>query len=151
MFGTRLAFVWLIILLFAILLWQVAKGGHPAQVVPEISYSEFLARVASGKVSKVTIAGSVVQGSDTNGASFRVIAPSNQLAMVEGLQQHGVEIRFKETAEQGWPSMLLNLAPVFVIAVVWFYPIRQKRKSRSTGEGPASSPPPQESKTRFGP
>jgi cell division protease FtsH len=148
--ATKTATFWLVIVVSSFLLWQVVRS-QSAQTIPEISYSDFLARVVSGKVSKVTIAGSVVQGSDANGGSFRVIAPSNQSVMVESLQQHGVEIRFKETAEQGWPSVLLNLVPVFVIAVVWFYLIRQKRKSRSTGEGPSSSLPPQESKTRFGP
>jgi hypothetical protein len=111
--ATKTATFWLVIVVSSFLLWQVVRS-QSAQTIPEISYSEFLARVASGKVSKVTIAGSVVQGSDANGGSFRVIAPSNQSVMVESLQQHGVEIRFKETAEQGWPSVLLNLVPVFV-------------------------------------
>lgn len=139
MTGAKLAFFWLVIVVSAFLLWQVVKGGHPAQVLPEISYSEFLARVASGQVSKVTIAGSVVQGSDAKGGSFRVIAPSNQSAMLETLQQHGVEVRFKETSEQGWPIMVLNLFPLIVLAMLWFYLVREKQKRRLAEKGPADS------------
>jgi cell division protease FtsH len=141
---------WIVIVVSATLLWQVVKTGSTAQAVPEISYSDFLARVASGQVSKVTIARSVVRGSDAKGSSFRVIVPSNQTAMLDALQQHGVEIWFKETAEQGWPSWILNLVPLILLAALWFFMIRQMQRRRSAGDGPASYPPPQESKPRFG-
>ena len=58
----KTALFWLVILVSAILLWQTAKPGGSAQAVPEVSYSDFLARVAKGQVSSVTIAGSVVGG-----------------------------------------------------------------------------------------
>jgi cell division protease FtsH len=135
----------------AFLLWQVARAGGSAQAVPEISYSDFLARVARGQVSKVTIAGSVVQGSGASGGSFRVIVPSNQSAVLDALQQHGVEIWFKETTEQSRANWILNLAPLILLAALWFFMIRQMQRKRSTGDVPSSSVPPLESKPRFGP
>ena len=72
---------WAVIVVSAFLLWQVVRSGGPTQTVPEISYSEFLGRIASGQVSKVSIAGSVVHASDAKGGGFRVIAPSNQSAI----------------------------------------------------------------------
>ena len=103
----RTVVFWLVIVVSAFLLWQVAKTGGSAQSDPEISYTEFLARVANGKVGTVTIAGSVVRGAGSNG-KFRVIAPPNQNAMLEALQQHGVEIRFKEVADQTFATWILN-------------------------------------------
>lgn len=143
---------WAVIVVTAFLLWQVVRSGGPAQAVPEISYSEFLGRVTDGhgQVSKVTIAGSVVHGSDAKGGSFRVIAPSNQAAMLEVLQQHGVEIWFKETPEQNWPNWMLNLAPLVLLAALWFFMIRQMQRRRSLAEGSSSSTPPQ-GPQRFGP
>jgi len=141
---------WMVIVVSATLLWQVVKTGSTAQAAPEISYSDFSARVASGQVSKVTIAGSVVRGSDAKGSSFRVIAPSNQAVMLDALQQHGVEIWFKETPGQGWPSWILNLAPLILLGALWFFMIRQMQRRRSVGEGPSSFTPPQESKPRCG-
>ena len=142
---------WAVIVVSAFLLWQVVRPGSTAQAVPEISYSELLTRVTSGQVSRVTIAGGVVHGSDAKGGNFRVVAPPNQAAMLDALKQHGVEIWFKETSEQTWPSWILNLLPLILLAVLWFFVIRQMQKRRSGGDGPPSPTPFQESKTRFGP
>jgi|ERR1019366_657708 cell division protease FtsH len=149
--AARTALFWLVIVVSAFLLWQVVKSGGTAQAVPEISYTEFLARVANGQVSKVTIAGSMVRGSDAKGGSFRVIAPSNQAAMLDALQQHGVEIWFREAPEQSWPSWILNLAPLILLGALWFFMIRQMQSKRLMGQGPSASTPPQESNPRFGP
>ena len=113
--GMKAAVFWMVIVVSAFLLWQTAKSGGPSRVVSEISYSDFLARVASAQVSSVTIAGNVVRGLDAKGRSFRVIAPATQTAMVDALQQHGVEIWFKGTPDQGWPSWILNLAPLILL------------------------------------
>jgi ATP-dependent Zn protease len=87
--GAKTVAFWAVIVVSAFLLWQVVRSDGPAQTVPEISYSEFLGRVASGQVSRVAIAGSVVHASDAKGGGFRVIVPSNQSAMLDDLQQHG--------------------------------------------------------------
>jgi len=91
--ATKTATFWLVIVVSSFLLWQVVRS-QSAQAIPEISYSDFLARVASGQVSKVSIAGTVVRGSGANGGSFRVIVPLNQSEVLDALQQHGVEIWF---------------------------------------------------------
>lgn len=142
---------WVVILVSATLLWQVVKTGSTAQAIPEISYSEFLTRVASGQVSRVSIAGSVVRGSDAKGGNFRVVAPGNQAAMLDALEEHRVEIWFKETTEQGWPNWILNLLPLILLGALWFFMIRQMQRRRSGGDGPPSSASLQDSKTRFGP
>jgi cell division protease FtsH len=142
---------WMVIVVSAVLLWQVVKSGSSAQAVPEISYSDFLARVASGQVSAVAIAGSVVNGMDTKHGSFRVIAPPNQAPMLDTLQQHGVNIRFRQASEQSQANWILNLAPLILLAAVWFFMIRQMQRRRSSEDRLSDFPPPQESKPRFGP
>jgi cell division protease FtsH len=142
---------WMVVLVAAFLLSRVVRNGSAAQAVPEISYTEFLARVASGQVSKVTIAGSLVRGFDGKGGNFRVVAPSNQAALLDALQQHGVEIWFKGTADQTWPSWILNLLPLILLGALWLFMIRQMQTRRSGGAGPPSSGSVQDSKTRFGP
>ena len=144
---------WAVILVSAVLLWQVVRSGANEQRVPELSYSQFLSQIANNQISKVTIAGSVVHGYDTKGSSFRVIAPPNQSAMLESLQEHGVEIWFKEAAEQGWPNWIMNLMPLILLAALWFFMIRQMQKgNRLRASGSATgSPSPSVSQTRFGP
>jgi cell division protease FtsH len=151
MIPAKPAFYWLVIVVCAVLLWQVAKSSHPSHAAPEISYSEFLTGVASGQVSKVVISGSVVQGTEARGGNFRVIAPSDQAAMLQSLREHAVEIRFRETSDQGWPSMMLNLFPVIVLAFLWCYLVREKQKRRMAEKGSPNAAPPQEQKPRFGP
>ena len=141
---------WMVIVVSAFLLWQTVKSGGTAQAVPEISYTEFLSRVASGQVSKVTIAGGMVRGYGANG-SFRVIAPSSHAAMLDALQQHGVEIWFKEAPEQSWPNWILNLLPLILLGALWFFMIRQMQRRRSGGDASSNPMPPQEAKPRFGP
>ncbi|MGB6385304.1 MAG: ATP-dependent metallopeptidase FtsH/Yme1/Tma family protein [Terriglobales bacterium] len=147
----RTVVFWAVIVVSAFLLWQVVKSGSSAQAVPEISYSDFLTRVAGGQVSEVRIAGSVVRGTDTKGNGFRIVAPANQAAMLDALQQHGVAIWFKETSDQTWPNWILNLAPLILLGALWFFMIRQVRGRRSSGDGPPGFPPPQETKPGFGP
>jgi|SRR5271165_603852 len=141
---------WLVIAGSAFVLWQTVKSPGSARAVPEISYSEFLTRVAGGQVSRVTIAGSVVQGSDAKGGIFRVIAPANQTAMLEALQEHGVDIWFQEKPEQGWPNWILNVAPLILLAALWFFMIRQMQKRRSGGDVTASTTSSQDFRPRFG-
>jgi cell division protease FtsH len=148
---TRAVLFWTVIAASAFLLGQTVKSGSTARPASEISYSDFLTRIVNGQVSAVTIAGNVVNGVDAKVGSFRVIAPSNQTAMLDALQQHGVEIWFKEAPDQGWPSWILNLLPLILLAVLWFFMIRQMQRKRSVGDGPSSYTPPQEPKPRFGP
>ena len=143
---------WAVITVSAFLLWQAVKAKPADQNAEEISYSRFLSQVADGQVSKVVIAGRMVSGYDSKGGNFRVIAPPNQSAMLETLQQHGVEIWFRETSEQGWTSWILNLLPLVLLAAVWFFMIRQMQTAnrvRSAREG--QFPPPTDSPTRFAP
>ena len=139
---------WLVIVVSAYLLWQVVRANPENQNTPEISYSRFLAQVAEGQVTKVTISGSVVRGYDSKGGSFRVIAPQNQSAMLDALQQHGVDIWFRESPEQGWPTWLLNLAPLVLLAALWFFMIRQMLIKRNRLQTPTPSP---DASTRYGP
>jgi ATP-dependent Zn protease len=88
MSGIGKVFFALIIAAAAVMIWQVARVHSTAQAVREISYSDFSARVTSDQIKRVTIAGSAIRGSDTNGNSFRVVAPSNQAAMMTILEQH---------------------------------------------------------------
>jgi cell division protease FtsH len=149
--AAKAAFFWLIIVVSAFLLWQVVKTRSTVQAVPEISYTEFLARVANGQVSKVTIAGNLVRGSGARGGDFRVVAPTNNAAMLDALQQHGVEVWFKGATEQSGENWILNLLPLILLGALWYFMIRQMQRRTSGRDGPSNPGPLQESKSRFGP
>jgi cell division protease FtsH len=134
---------WFVIVLAAVLLWQTVRSGGSSRRVPEISYSEFLSQVEAGRVSKVTISGTEIYGSYRDNREFRVIGPSSQADMLYTLHQNNVEIWFRQSSQGGWGSWLLNLAPLVLLAVLWFFMIRQMRLKRSaappTGTATADS------------
>jgi len=134
---------WIVILFAAVVLWQVVKVPNSTKAAPEISYSQFLSEVNGGEVTRVKISRSHAEGSYRDGRSFRVIVPSSQEQMLATLEAKGVEIWYTE-AENGNPwSWLVNLLPLALLAVLWYYMIRQMRARRplGTGANPGSTPP----------
>ena len=95
---------------------------------PEISYSRFLALIEKGQVSKVTIMGSQIRGSDTTGGTFRVVIPSNQSAVLEALQQHGVEIWVRYVSGITWPYWILNCSPLLILSILCLLMFRQRQR-----------------------
>ena len=150
----KAAIFWIVVLVSAFLLWQVVRAAPANRNTPEVSYSRFMSQVSNGQVSRVTISGREIRGLDDKGASFRVIAPPDQSAMIAALQQHGIEIWFRDSSAQDWPNWILNLAPLILLAALWFFMIRQMQmRSRKSGAGsefstPSGSAP---SQSRFGP
>jgi cell division protease FtsH len=131
---------WLVIVISAFLLWQSVRTGPNQQRIQEISYSEFLSQVDSGNVSKVTILGTHVNGQYRDGQSFQVTAPSSQEGMIRALREKNVEIWFKDTSNGGWPAWLLNLAPLILLAALWFFMIRQMKQRQNPSQTNSNYP-----------
>jgi cell division protease FtsH len=128
---------WIVISISALLLWQVVKNSNQStQSVPEISYSQFLSQVDSGNVAKVRIAGSIGQGTYGDRSSFRVIVPAAQEQMLEALRQKQVEVWYADKPDQSLAGWLMNLAPLALLAALWFFMICQM-KSRANARADA--------------
>ena len=132
--GVRAVVFWLVIMLSAFLLWQVVQKRPNQQTIPEISYSEFLSQVEAGNVVKVTISNSQVNGIYRDNSSFRVTAPARQEAMLQTLRQKNVEIWFRDTASGDRASWLLNIAPLLLLAALWFFMMRQMKSREAQRE-----------------
>ena len=130
---------WLVIVVSASLLWQTVKSAqNKPPETPEISYSEFLSRVEAGNVAKVSISKTQVNGNYRDGRSFRLTGPTNQEGMLQTLHQKSVEIRFTDAAEENWSTRLSNIAPIILLAVLWFFMIRQMKPRQA--QPPADRP-----------
>jgi cell division protease FtsH len=136
---------WAVILVSAIVLWQVARNGNTqAQHTPEISYSEFLSQVNAGNVAKVTIARSRATGNYGTGGAFTVVIPASQEQMLASLQQKNVEVWYADSSGDT-SQWLMNLAPLGLLAALWFFMIRRmqaKTKPIPQVVGGASQFPP---------
>jgi cell division protease FtsH len=117
---------WMVIILSAVLLWQVVKAGNTGQKDKDINFSQFMADVDQGNVKEVTISGMEVHGKYRNDNSgFHTTAPANYPDMIKALKDKGVSMTFKDMNSGGWPTWLLNLAPLILLAALWFFMIRQ--------------------------
>jgi cell division protease FtsH len=117
---------WLVIILSAVLLWQVVKAGNTGQKDKEVNFSQFMSDVDQGNVKEVTISGMEVRGKYRNDNSgFHTTAPVNYPDMIKTLKDKGVSMTFHDMNSGGWPTWLLNLAPLILLAALWFFMIRQ--------------------------
>jgi cell division protease FtsH len=116
---------WLVIVLSAFLLWQVVKTSGGGQKEKEVNFSQFLNDVNSGNVQKVTINGQEVRGDYADKTKFHTTVPANYPDMYKTLSDKHVAIEVKDASGGGWPSWLFNLAPIILLAALWFFMIRQ--------------------------
>ncbi len=116
---------WLAIVLSAFLLWQVVKAGTSGQKEKEVNFSQFMSDVDQSKVKEVTISSQEVHGKYADGSGFHTTAPVNYPDMIKTLGDKGVSMNFRDINAGSWPSWLLNLAPLVLLAALWFFMIRQ--------------------------
>jgi cell division protease FtsH len=116
---------WLVIVVSAFLLWTVVKQGSAGQKDREVNFSQFMSDVDQGKVVEVTIIGMEIRGKQNDNSLFHTTVPANYPDMIKTLRDKGVAITVKDISNGSWPSWLLNLAPLVLLAALWFFMIRQ--------------------------
>src|ERR1700751_2219322 len=82
--------------------------------------------VDQGNVREVEIIGMEVRGKYRNdNAGFHTTVPANYPDMIKTLREKGVNITIRDVTNGSWPTWLLNLAPLILLAALWFFLIRQ--------------------------
>jgi cell division protease FtsH len=115
---------WLVILVSAFLLWQVVTASHAGPKEKEVNFSQFLLDVNQGRVKEVTVTGMEVRGKYSDGSTFHTTQPANYPAIYDTLQGKNVVITIRDVSNSSW-SWLINLAPLALLALLWFFMIRQ--------------------------
>jgi len=128
---------WLVVVAAGTLLWLSVKRNQTAHSSPEISYSQFLSQLDSGAVAKVRISGNVIEGTYREGGGFRVNTPTDQEALVQELRSKDVEVWYESNGGNSTKNWLMNLAPLLLLALLWFFMIRTIR-ARNNPQSPAS-------------
>jgi cell division protease FtsH len=110
----------------------------------EISYSDFISKLDQGQVRRVTITQSRIEGTYVEGEEGKEVAfttsriPDSDIeALIQKLQEQGVE--FSGKVESTWWRDVLNLLvfPILIFALLWFLVIRRLFR-RTGGAGPLS-------------
>jgi len=128
--------IWVIIALLLIALFNLFQS--PAQRVRsnEISFSELLTQVDSGRVQDVTISGQQISGHYNDGGTFQTYAP-NDPSLVERLYNKGVTIKAKPS-DENVPSLmdvLVSWFPMLLLIAVWIFFMRQMQSGGGRAMG----------------
>jgi len=117
---------WLVIVVSAFLLWQVVRTGSSGPKEKEVNFSQFMSDVDQGLVREVVITAQDVKGKyKADNSSFHSTVPPNYPDMYKTLHDKGVSVTVKDITNGTWPSWILNLAPLVLLAALWFFMIRQ--------------------------
>jgi cell division protease FtsH len=151
---------WLAIVLLGVMLWQlVSRNGQQAREVTPV-YSEWAAKVEAGEVKEVTIYLSQIayegQGEYRVPADqkFRVTIAKEDLPVVEkAMKDKGVKFNVKEVRSNDWLILLVNAAPLLLLAGFVFFLMRQMQaggnKALSFGKSRARLLSAQQKKVTF--
>lgn len=131
---------WLVVSVSAMLLWEAVRST-PQQRQPEISYSQFMSEVDSGRVANVRIRGTQIDGTYRDGKShFHLTGPANPAVYTDALRQKGVEVWFGNANSHSVPLQLLGTwAPLVLLGAMWLFMIR-KMQRRNAPVSPRPDP-----------
>ncbi len=151
---------WLAIVLLGVMLWQLVSKNGQAQREQTPAYSEFMAKVDAGEIKEVTIylapnayeiQGEYKVPSDTK---FRTTIAKEDLPVVsKALRDKGLKISVKEVHNNDWLILLVNAAPLLLLAGFVFFLMRQMQaggnKALSFGKSRARLLSAQQKKVTF--
>lgn len=134
--------IFLGLLLFLFLLFDVFQGATSPRPGREITFSQLLSEVNGGRVRDVVIAGNDVSGHFSDGAAFETYAP-NDPALVSRLYDKGVNITAKPPTSNSptFFGLLISWFPMLLLIGVWIFFMRQVQggggKAMGFGRSPA--------------
>ena len=132
---TRNIFLWLVI---AGVLYMVASSMNQQPPSQSMNYSQFISKVESGDVAKVTIDDTRIVGELNNGNRFETIKPPMlDLDLLPALHSNRVEIVGREPERQGFLTQLfLSILPILLILAIFIFFMRQMQGGGRGGGGP---------------
>ncbi len=116
--------LWLVIGLVMVFLFNLFNT--PQTSSQELPYSDFLAFVEKGQVTKVLIDKDKIQGTFTNNSPFVTVMPANDPDLIKELRAKGVVIQVKAHEEAPWYlTVLISWFPMLLLIGVWIFFMRQ--------------------------
>ena len=122
--------IWLIIALGVLLLLHYCKQSPDRyQAIP---YTEFLKKVESGLLSKVTTINNTILWESSDGSLFKTVVPQSNSAL-DLLMRKNVLVRAEEPPQPPWfLQTLFSWLPFLLFAILWFFYFQ---KGSGTGGG----------------
>ena len=93
--------IWAVIGVLLVALYGVLNRGSHAGGPAQITYSQLLNRVDSGRIKAATIRGEIVEARDSDGKSYTTVTPMNQDDLIKRLGATGADIDVKPCTSRG--------------------------------------------------
>ncbi len=123
---SRNLFLWFIIALLLIALFNVFEGGMTQNQQQEIGFSDFVQAVESGEVSRTVIQGDTVKGEFVDGTKFQALVPPDA-NVTERLINNNVRFKVEtvDNTSSFISSIFISLLPVLLFIGIWVYFMKQ--------------------------
>ena len=110
---------WLILFFLLVALFNVFSG-NTMNNKRELSFSQFLDQVGSGKVSEVVLDGETIHVREADGTRYEVVQPLGT-NLIEVLSKSDVEVRAVKQEKSGLMSAISVWLPFILLIGVWLY------------------------------
>jgi cell division protease FtsH len=134
-----------------ILLWSLLQS--PAAAKKDVTFSQFMTEVEQGRVEKVTIQESELNGVFKDGQTFKTILPGGYADLIKILRENKVDIVVKDTSRSPLFTILISWFPILLIILFWVFFMRQMQaggnKAMSFGKSRAKLFSAQQKKVTF--
>ncbi len=128
--------LWLVIALLLVAIFNLFQSSSSPSRQSAMAFSEFLSQVDQGHISEVTIKGSTIAGTTSDGRSFSTYMPENT-DIVSELRGKDVTIS-AAPAEDNVPSLfhvLVSWFPMLLLIGVWIFFMRQMQSGGGKAMG----------------
>jgi len=119
---------WALIIVSAVLLWQLVKTARDGQKDAELSNTQFISDLEQNNIQEFTVTGMEVRGKFRNGSIFHTNAPANYFTpeVLKDFRTKGINVYFRDPSSGSLPLQLLGTwAPLILLGALWFFMIRQ--------------------------
>ena len=124
--------LWVVI---ALVMMTVFKNFSNPAMSGEITYSQFISDVKTGRIGTVSIEGNSITGNHTDGNRFTTYSPeTNNDALIGTLLENNVEIKGTEPNKNSfWAHALISWFPIILLLGIWIYFMRQMQGGGGRG------------------
>jgi len=111
---------WIVLFVLILALFNLFSNGQNTMASQKVDYSEFVAAVDAGEVSKATIDGENLRFIGGDGKVYTTVLPVDA-EPTQLLIDQGVAIEAEPQAQSGFMSLLSLLLPVLILIGFWFF------------------------------
>ncbi len=111
---------WIVLFLLMIMLFNMFSNGASTSSARSVNYSEFIERVDSNEVSRVTIDGEQIVFTGSDGQQYTTVRPDDS-SLTQRLLDAGIPVEAEPQEQSGIVSTLMLWLPFLLLIGVWIY------------------------------